>query len=130
MNIRGLALAALVFVSTPAFAADWVEVTSDGKGGTYSVDRASVRRDGDSITFWIKATFSPPTSDGEDKWTIFRRADCAAQTYVDVKMNFYVGGKLVDSAEGEDTETAKPNTVASNIQAAACAAAPKQRFFS
>ena len=59
MKTRFLALAFfLCTVSLPTYAADWVRLGENTRGDTFFIDKSSLQRDGDSVTFWVRTNFS------------------------------------------------------------------------
>jgi hypothetical protein len=120
------AVTALVMAATPAFAADWIYVTTNVHGSVLYYDADTIQRSGSQVTVWEKSDHS------RDKTTVWREAkdryryDCAERTRTLLhSTNYYPDGK-VESLTYETYEQKvrpiTPDTVGEAQFEAVCAA--------
>ena len=107
INLLGAA-AALVLAATPAFAVDWVYVSSDSAGAVHYYDSDTIRRSGSQVTVWTKTDHS---RDKRFKWRAAMaryRYDCAERTRTVLhSTNYYPNGE----SESYTWKTYEQNTI-------------------
>jgi hypothetical protein len=107
--------------AAPAVASAWVNVGKNASGSSYDVDLASVERNGNLVTFTVRAQYAPSVAaTGADGFTAIRQANCADRTYVDVHTDYMKGGKVLNSTPQEDKHTAVSGTIAGSVLDKAC----------
>jgi len=55
----------LCTVTLPSYAANWVLISINLDGDTFFVDKSSLQRDGDSVTFWRRTNYKERDTDGD-----------------------------------------------------------------
>ncbi len=104
-----------------AAASTWVNVGKNTSGSSYDIDWDNVKRDGNLVTFTVRAQYPPAVAaDGADGFTAIRQADCAARTYVDIHTDYMKGGKVLNSTTQEDEHSAVAGTIGASILDKAC----------
>ena len=124
INLLGAATA-LVMAATPAFAADWVYVTTGEDGTVYYYDADTVRRSGNQVTVWENWDHS------RDKTTEYRerkvqiRYDCAERTITFLySIAYYPDGtskSFTWKTYEQETDPVAPATLGESRLEAACA---------
>ena len=120
--MRKLALGAvLAACASPALASNWVLVGKNTYGSSYEIDRESLFRDGNSVTFWLKVHYGPDSPPGESDGYISRRkVNCTDHSYQDLQTDYQKNGKVLRSSGVEDMMYAKPDTIADSVVEHAC----------
>jgi len=106
-HIDLIAAAALVLAATPAFAANWVYITSVKSGTFHYYDADTIRRSGNYVTVWEKRdhSFDKTVKARETKTQI--RFNCAERTLTVLDFTkHYPDGK---TGAGEGIRTLDPN---------------------
>jgi len=63
MSKKILALAFSLFIVTmPTYAANWISVGIGARGDEFFVDKSSLQRDGDSVTYWYRTNYKERTA--------------------------------------------------------------------
>lgn len=107
--------------ATSADASTWVSIGKNNVGNTYDVDWDSISREGNLVTFTVRAQYAPAmAATGADGFTAIRQANCADRTYVDIHTDYMKGGKVLNSTTQEDRHSAPAGTVAARIMDKAC----------
>ena len=75
-------------VSVPAFAADWVFVTTGGMERDHYVDRTSIRQVGSYKQAWGRIDYPDPRS-GEDRMLALTEYDCSGRRYRPLQLTTY-----------------------------------------
>ena len=129
INLLGAA-AALVLAATPAFAVDWVYVSSDSAGAVHYYDSDTIRRAGSQVTVWTKTDHS---RDKRFKWRAAMaryRYDCAERTRTVLhSTNYYPNGESESytwKTYEQNTIPIVPETVGEATLEAVCAATASQ----
>ena len=66
MNSKVLAFAfSFCMVTLPTYAANWVYVGENTSGNIYFIDKSSLQKDRNSVTFWYKVNFKQRSSQGD-----------------------------------------------------------------
>jgi len=111
----------VAIIAVPAIASTWVNVGKNNAGNSYEVDLASVERNGNLVTFTVRAKYAPSVAaTGADGFTAIRQANCADRTYVDIHTDYMKGGKVLNSTPQEDKHTAASGTIAGSVLDKAC----------
>jgi hypothetical protein len=129
---KGLALAAMMAIS--AFGADWMSTKSSDRNETFYVDKASVQRNGNVVTFWEKLVFENPVKVDDvsgkliKEKRVYRIMNCQNQTQgFRYGATFADDGKLIESISHDDSQVRKnpvaPGSVAAWEMRLMCAAA-------
>ena len=126
MKTRFLVLAFfLCTVSLPTYAADWVLISVARDEKTYFVDKSSLQRDGNSVTFWTKVNFKNRSSYGDLSNKVQLTINCSRRETIFRYMMFYDdidnGGRLTDSFDPKDNwQPIAPETVKWSIMEFVC----------
>jgi hypothetical protein len=125
-HIKLIVAAALVMAATPAFAVNWVYVSSDSTGTVYYYDADTIRRSGSQVTVWEKLDHS---RDKTVKWREAKdryRYDCDERTSTLLNStNYYPNGEnesFTWETYEQKTRPIAPGTIAETILAAVCEA--------
>ena len=119
---KKLAFAAtLALCATPALASDWFYVGKNSYGSTYEIDRETLIRDGNSVTFWLRVKYGPGSPQGEaDGYTARRRADCTDRSYQDLQTEYMKNGDIQRTSDAEEKRFAPPGSIAETVLKSAC----------
>jgi len=121
-----VAATAFLMAATPAFAANWVYVTTHDNGADYYYDSDTIQRSGNQVTVWRKLDHSRNNAvkyrEEKDQY----RYDCSRRTYTLLSaIIYYPDGKVEaftwQTHEQEITPIA-PETVSEVVLEAVCAA--------
>jgi hypothetical protein len=108
----------------PAYAANWVYVTTGLNNDVYYYDSDTIRRSGNQVTFWQKADFSRDKTAKERETKARYRYGCAERTLTLLQFtNYYPNGTMdtVILKPYEQEELAiPPGTVAESMLEAVC----------
>ena len=102
MNKRILALAFSLFIVTmPIYAANWVLVGISDSGNEFFVDKSSLQRDGDSVTYWVKTNRKERSAQQILSTKVQQTINCRRREKID---RFFIGyddinnrGRLIHS---------------------------------
>ena len=102
MNRKLLALAvSLCMVTLPSYGANWVYVEQSVNGDVFYIDKSSLQRDGDSVTFWTRINNKERTRLGDLSSRIQETINCRTREsimrYVMTYDDIYNRGRLTDS---------------------------------
>ena len=90
-------------------------------GSTYEVDRETLTRAGNSVTFWLKVHYGPDAPPGEsDGYLARRKVNCTDHSYQDLQTDYMKDGKVLRSSGVEEMMYAKPDTIADSVVESAC----------
>lgn len=98
MTILTLA-AALAAQALPAPGAVFWEPVSEDSGGRYSIDPASLVRDGDRVRFLMRAFAARAEADGVDSAVVRYVIDCRRRASATLAADFYRGEAFAHSRE-------------------------------
>jgi len=120
------AVAAITMAAAPAFAADWIYVTTDVNGAVIYYDADTIQRSGDQITVWRKWDHSRDKTVKERETKSRSRYDCAERTITLLTyINYFPDGKVETDTYPTYRQTAVPvipETVGEEMLNAVCAA--------
>ena len=129
-HIDLIAAAALVLAATPAFAANWVYITSVKSGTFHYYDADTIRRSGNYVTVWEKRdhSFDKTVKARETKTQI--RFNCAERTLTVLDFTkYYPDGKTETTTVPRyqhEVQSVIPDTIGETILKAVCAATASQ----
>ena len=116
--VFGMLLAA---AASPTLAANWVLVGKNTYGSSYEIDRESLTRAGNSVTFWLKVHYGPDAPPGNsDGYIARRKVNCTDHSYQDLQTDYMKDGKVLRSSGVEEMMYAKPDTIADSVVESAC----------
>jgi len=116
--VFGMLLAA---AASPALAANWVLVGKNTYGSSYEIDRESLTRAGNSVTFWLKVHYGPDAPPGNsDGYIARRKVNCTDKSYQDLQTDYQKDGKVIQSSGVEEMRYAAPDTIAATVVDSAC----------
>ena len=120
--MRKMLLGALLLAcAAPALASNWVLIGKNTYGSTYEVDRETLTRVGNSVTFWLKVHYGPDAPPGEsDGYLARRKVNCTDHSYQDLQTDYMKDGKVLRSSGVEEMMYAKPDTIADSVVESAC----------
>jgi len=120
--MRKMLLGALLLAcASPALASNWVLIGKNTYGSTYEVDRETLTRAGNSVTFWLKVHYGPDAPPGEsDGYLARRKVNCTDHSYQDLQTDYMKDGKVLRSSGVEEMMYAKPDTIADSVVESAC----------
>lgn len=120
--MRKLVLGALlVACASPVMAANWVLVGKNTYGSSYEIDRESLTRTGNSVTFWLKVHYGPDAPQGpSDGYLARRKVNCTDKSYQDLQTDYQKDGKVIQSSGVEEMRFAAPDTIAASVVDSAC----------
>ena len=120
--MRKMLLGALLLAcAAPALASNWVLIGKNTYGSTYEVDRETLTRAGNSVTFWLKVHYGPDAPPGEsDGYLARRKVNCTDHSYQDLQTDYMKDGKVLRSSGVEEMMYAKPDTIADSVVESAC----------
>ncbi len=125
INLLG-AIAALVMAATPAYAANWVYVTTDVNDTDFYYDADTIVRSGNQVTVWEKFDHSRDKTVKERERKRRYRYDCAQRTSALLdSIIYYPDGKSSSftwNAYEQETKPIVPDTVGDVTFKAVCAA--------
>lgn len=125
-RIKLIAAAALVLAATPAFAANWVYMTTDVNGTDYYYDADTIQRSGNQVTVWLKWDHSSDKTVKERRKTSRHRFDCAERTGTLLDVIIYYPDGTSKSATWEayeqEAELIAPDTLGEDRLLTVCAA--------
>ena len=75
--------------AAPAYAANWVYVTTDPDNTVYYYDFDTIQRSGNQVTFWQKADHSRDKTVKQRETRTRYRYDCAMRTHTLLQLTFY-----------------------------------------
>jgi hypothetical protein len=114
--------ALLLTCAAPAVASNWVLVGKNTYGSSYEIDRESLNRDGNSVTFWLKVHYGPDAPKGpSDGYVARRKVNCTDRSYQDLQTDYQKDGKVIQSSGVEELRFAAPDTIAASVVQSACA---------
>ena len=94
INLLGAAIA-LVMVATPAFAVNWVYVSSSNAGTDYYYESDTIQRSGNQVTVWEKGDHSRDKTVKQREKKVWYRYDCAERTSTLLQLTkYYPDGKI------------------------------------
>jgi len=126
MNRKLCALAFSLYMFTlPTYAANWVSVTVSSIGDEFFVDKSSLQRDGDSVTFWAKDNYGERTTQGALSAKVQETVNCRRREKI---MRYYINyddkdnrGRVIVSGNPEDKwRPIPPGTVAWDVMQFVC----------
>ncbi len=125
INSLGAAIA-LVMAVTPAFAANWVYVTTDVNGSDYYYDADTILRYGNRVTVWEKEDASRNKTVKYREQKIQSQFSCSDRTYRLLSfVAYYPDGKRnsysLDTYE-QKVEAIPPDTIGETRLEAVCSA--------
>jgi hypothetical protein len=125
-HIKLIVATALVLAATPAFAVDWVYVSSDSTGTIYYYDADTIRRSGSQVTVWEKEDASRNKTVKYREQKIQSQFSCSDRTYRLLSfVTYYPDGKKIsyslDTYE-QKVEVIPPDTIGETRLEAACSA--------
>ena len=89
------AATALAMAATPAFAVNWVDVSSDSTGTIYYYDADTIQRSGNQVTAWEKGDHSRDKTVKQREKKVRYRYDCAEKTSTLLQLTkYYPDGKI------------------------------------
>lgn len=113
--------AALTLCAAPALASDWFFVGKNSYGSTYEIDRETLIRDGNTVTFWLRVKYGAGSPQGEaDGYTARRRADCVDRSYQDLQTQYMKDGQILRTTDEEEKRQAPPGSIAETVVKSAC----------
>jgi hypothetical protein len=124
INSLGAAIA-LVMAATPAFAANWVYVTTHNNGADYYYDSDTIQRSGNQVTVWRKLDHSRNKTVKYREEKSQYRYDCSRRTYTLLNIIIYYPDGKVESftwkTHEQEIEPIAPETVSEAVLEAVCA---------
>ena len=124
--IRLIAPAALLIGATPAYAVDWIYVTTSNSGSVWYYDANTIRRSGDLVTVWERWDHSRDETVKQRERRIRSRLDCGQRTVTTLNStSYYPDGKLETftwEAHEQEERPITPGTNAETMLDAVCAA--------
>jgi hypothetical protein len=121
MRLRLAAGLLILLIALPASASTWVSIGKTKPGSSYDIDSDSIHRDGNLVTFTVRAQYAPAIAEtGADGFTAIRQANCADRTYVDIHTDYMKTGKVLNSTTKEETHAVKPGTIGARVLDKAC----------
>lgn len=129
MHKPAFLLTFLIFTSSPAFAANWVQIFRDGSGGTSFIDTDSIQRQGHTVSLWSRHLFDPPRylpgATEQIKFTQMRikqTIDCQANTSAHLIVRLYDGDIEVATAVARPPSPKRilPGGVSDRIKQSVC----------
>jgi hypothetical protein len=121
-----VAATALVMAAAPAFAANWVYVTTHANGADYYYDSDTIQRSGSQVTVWRKLDHSRNKTVKYREEKSQYRYDCSRRTYTLLNIiTYYPDGKVESftwKAHEQEIESVVPETVSEAVLEAVCAA--------
>lgn len=122
-HIKLIAATALVMAPTPAFAANWVYVLTDGNGTVRYYDSDTIQRSGKWVTVWEKWDHSRDKTIKERERKIRFTYDCVQRTSGNLSaFYYYPGGKIKTFDFKNEQSPLAPETVGEAALEAVCAA--------
>ena len=122
---KSLVSATLFCLASSVMASDWKPIVS-GTSGALQYDAASLKRSGNSVTFWEKTSYRTPQSLANgvlyDTMLAHRTIDCANDKVIALSGNFQLNGRIVyavDVADSTPVDIA-PDSVTQADQQALC----------
>jgi hypothetical protein len=117
---------ALIMAVTPAFAANWVYVTTDVNDTDFYYDADTIVRSGNQVTVWEKFDHSRDKTMKERERKRRHRYDCAQRTITLLNsITYYPDGKINSftwNTYEQETKPIVPDTVGEAKFEAVCAA--------
>lgn len=125
-HIKLIVATALVLAATPAFAVDWVYVSSDSTGTIYYYDADTILRSGSQVTVWEKEDASRNKTVKYREQKIQSQFSCSDRTYRLLSfVTYYPDGKKIsyslDTYE-QKVEAIPPDTIGETRLEAVCSA--------
>ncbi len=100
-----LALILLVASVNSHASSNWIYLTSNVHNDDFYIERNSVQKDGDSVTFWVRRNFAERAQNGDLSEKIQRTINCRRR---EVTLRFIHTYDDIDNA-GKQTSNFKPN---------------------
>ena len=121
-----VAAAALIMAATPAFAVDWVYVTTGENGSDFYYDADTIQRSGNQVTVWEKEDASRNKTVKYREQKIQGNFSCSSRTYRLLSfVAYYPDGKQnsssLDTYE-QKVEPIPPDTIGETRLEAVCSA--------
>lgn len=125
INLLGAAIA-LVMAAAPAFAVNWVYITTDDNGADYYYDADTIQRSSNQVTVWERWDHSSDKKTKERERKVRFRYDCAERTRTALHLiNYYPDGtskSFTWKAYEQETDPLAPGTLGDDTLEAICAA--------
>lgn len=125
INLLGAAIA-LVMAATPAFAANWVYLTTTNNGTDMYYDADTIARSGNQVTVWEKLDHSQDKTFKQRQQTTLIRYDCAGRTRTLLHIiSYYPDGtnkSFTFETYEQEAEPIAPGTLGEGKLEAICAA--------
>ena len=125
INLLGAATV-LLMAATPAYAVNWVYVSTMDSGTDTYFDADSIRRSGNQVTVWERLDHSRDKTEKERERKKLVRYDCAERTRILINVIAYYPDGTVKSATWQPYEQeavpVAPGTVGEATLEAVCAA--------
>ena len=116
------ALAALILTgaaAAPAAAADWKLVSVQPAAAVF-VDKSSIQRSGDIVTFSLWAIYRKRGKTGTDNVKALRRANCGDRSFNDLERTFLYRGRVIDTSRDRPTEHGDPGSLSDHLVTYVC----------
>ncbi len=122
--VRSLILVVFLVISTTSLAS-FTEVARGHDGNIFYVDFSTLRKDGDTRTFWLKLNYHQITSGGESSARSKEILDCKREVYSTIHFTGFTGPNLSGAITVNGPRQIKwmhiaPNTVDALIMQAIC----------
>ncbi len=127
-SIKLMASAAFVMVSSPAYAVDWVYITTTNTGTVLYYDADTIQRTGNLVTVWEKWDHSRDKTVKEREKKIRLTYDCVQRTSTNLSAIYYYPDEKNKTFNFKTSEQSfvAPETVGEATLEAVCAATASQ----